>query len=89
MKIAKKNEINGAFFDRFSLVHGLSGYLFSKTKITVLQATMLAIGFEILEDKMKKEIPQIFPNPTIDTKENALSDVAVFMLVFLISREDK
>ena len=83
---AAKDAINGALIDRFTFVHAAAGYLFSRTSITEQEALFLAIGWEILEDKLKRAYPHLFPNPSLDTKQNALTDVGAFMLVFNASR---
>ncbi len=86
-RVAKRNEINGVYFDRFTLLHFASGYFFGKTPVNSIEALIIAVGWEVIEDRLKKSYPTYFPNATLDTKENALTDVGAFMLAYFISQK--
>ena len=86
-RLAKKNEINGVYFDRFTFLHFGSGYVFGKLPVNPIEALIVAVGWEIVEDRLKKSYPKYFPNATYDTKENALTDVGAFMLAYFISKK--
>ena len=86
---AQPGEINGSYFDRFTLVHFASGYAFGKLPISNIEALVIAVGWEIIEDRLKEQYPAVFPNASLDTKENALTDAFAFMLAFFISQQKK
>ena len=52
---AQPGEINGSYFDRFTLVHFASGYAFGKLPISNIEALVIAIGWEIIEDRLKEK----------------------------------
>ena len=88
-QVARHTEINGVYFDRFTLVHFAMGYLFGRAPLSEIEALIIAVGWEVIEDRLKTDYPRYFPNSTLDTKENALTDVGAFMLAFFISQQNQ
>ena len=88
LKKASPGEINGSHFDRFTLAHAAGGYILGKFPVSNFTAILFAIGWELIEDKLKYNLPNIFPNASLDTKENALTDSLVFLLAYHYSKQN-
>lgn len=68
------NLINQNLFDRFSILHSLSGIVLKKMGLGVNATLIGSVLFEILEYQLKSSIPELFPNPTQDSKINMIGD---------------
>jgi len=66
--------INQNLFDRFSILHSLSGIVLKKMGLGVNATLIGSVLFEILEYQLKNSIPELFPNPTQDSKLNMIGD---------------
>lgn len=66
--------INQNLFDRFSILHSLSGIVLKKMGLGVNATLIGSVLFEILENKLKISNPELFPNPTQDSKLNMIGD---------------
>lgn len=86
-RIARHNEINGGFFDRYSLVHLLSGVLAAKGGLTYSQGLILHLLFEASENTIKVYTPHILDNYTFDSFRNTMSDNVFFLVGMYLSRE--
>ena len=72
---AKPGEINYPMFDRFSFVHFAIGVLYYFLGFQFPTAFILAVGWELIENPLKANLPQIFPHATADTIQNAVGDI--------------
>lgn len=78
--LAKKGEVNYHLIDRFTFVHFLIGVGYGLLGLNFLITLFLAIGWEIIEDFLKANLPFIFPHATGDTLKNAVGDgIAVIL----------
>jgi hypothetical protein len=86
-RTAGPGEINHAFFDPYSLVHGLVGVFAAVVlRFGFLATLALAVGWEVVEHLLKNIVPGIFPHPTQDTFANSAGDVIATMLGWLLVR---
>lgn len=76
--------VNLRTFDRFTVLHILTGYIAGRLRTPFPIYAIGNIGWELAEDRLKDTFPRLFPNPSHDSKENALGDVAGGMLGYLI-----
>lgn len=74
------HEINGAVVDRFTLGHFAGGILLGLARFDFPATAAIAVGFEMLEEHLKRVVPGIFPNPTYDTPQNRVADVVAMLL---------
>jgi hypothetical protein len=81
-RVALPGEINGDAIDRFTLAHFGVGVALGLLGAPTWVAAGWAVGWEIVEDRLKDALPRLFPNATHDTKENALTDAAAVLLGF-------
>ena len=86
---AKPHEINGVHLDRFTFAHIGGGMLVAKCGIDPFPAMVIGIGFELIEDWIKKSRWNVFPNRSLDTKENALTDALAFACGYFYYRDKK
>ena len=75
MRTARPGEINHAFVDPWSLVHGLVGVVTAALGWGLGPTLLLAVGWEVAEHVLKEVVPAIFPHPTQDTLANSIGDV--------------
>ena len=86
-RTAGPGEINHAFFDPYSLVHGVVGILAAVVLGFGFFATLaLAVGWELVEHVLKNVVPGIFPHPTQDTFANSAGDVVATMIGWMLVR---
>ena len=78
--------INQNPVDRFTLLHAGSGFVAGRLGLPPALAIGGALLFELLEDGWKTQYPRAFPNPSHDSKENALVDVLAFVAAFYAGR---
>lgn len=78
--------VNQSPIDRFSVAHFAWGMAMAKLQFKPVQAVFTAVSFEVMEDVMKKKYPSAFPNPSLDSKENALIDILFSMAGFGFGR---
>ena len=84
---AGPGEINHAFIDPYSLVHGVVGVVAALVLRVGLWATLaIADGWELAEHILKNLIPQVFPHPTQDTGMNSAGDVISTMVGWTVAR---
>lgn len=74
-----KGGINNVAVDRFTAVHFAVGMTMG-TILPVGAVALVAVAFELIEDRLKDRWPQIFPHPSHDTKRNALVDAGAMVL---------
>jgi hypothetical protein len=75
MRTARPGEINHAFVDPWSIVHGLVGVVTAALGWRLGPTLLLALGWEMAEHLLKEVVPAIFPHPTQDTLANSIGDV--------------
>ncbi len=79
--------VNKTPFDKFTAAHFVFGFAMAKLKFQPYQDVFSAVSFELIEDLLKKQHPDFFPNPTIDSKENSLIDVLATLSGFGLGRK--
>ena len=67
--------VNQAAFDRFTLLHMLTGFVCGYYGQNPILYMTGSVGWEMVEDALKDSHPELFPNPSHDSKANALGDV--------------
>lgn len=70
---------NHVAVDRFTVVHLLVGLGLGAVGIPLPIVAGIAIGWEIVERPLKREFRESFPNPSQDSPENMVFDVAAMM----------
>lgn len=78
-RLALPGEINGGPFDRFTLVHFASGVALRAAGVPFWATIVVAIGWELVENSLKDDLPDFFPNATHDVASNAVVDVAAML----------
>ncbi len=73
-------QINHSAIDRWTLGHAGVGLLYGVLKVPWWAATILAVGWEVVERPLKRNIPRMFPHASQDTFMNALFDVIAVMV---------
>ena len=81
-----EGETNGDAFDRFTIAHAGFGALLGVLRVTPVTAAVIAVGWEFLERPLKDRFPQVFPNATQDTLQNAAGDVLGVLVGYALSR---
>jgi hypothetical protein len=86
-RTAGPGEINHAFVDPYSLVHGLVGVVAVLLFGLGFWATLaVAVSWEVAEHVLKNLVPLAFPHPTQDTLANSLGDVVSTMIGWAVAR---
>jgi len=84
---AKKGEINGDLFDRFTLAHfGVGVGLGGLTPMPLWGVALVAVGWEVIENPLKDAAPDAFPNPTHDSLGNSVVDAGAMMAGAVLAR---
>lgn len=65
--------------DRYTIGHFMVGFLGGLRGVPWYWALAGAVGWELIENPLKKAIPEVFPVAVPDTIENASLDVAAWM----------
>lgn len=76
---AKAGEINYNFFDVYTIAHFLIGVLYGLLDFSFLFSSALGIAWELVENTLKANLPNLFPNSTADTLKNSIGDVIAVM----------
>jgi hypothetical protein len=86
-RTAAPGQINHAFVDPWSLVHGLVGVMMAALGFGLAPTLVLALSWEFIEHALKNIVPAVFPHPTQDTLANSVGDVLSSVLGwYLLSR---
>ena len=86
-RTAGPGEINHAFLDPYSLVHGVVGVVAVLVLGLGFWATLgIAVSWELVEHVLKNLIPAVFPHPTQDTIANSAGDVLSTMVGWSLAR---
>jgi hypothetical protein len=85
---AAAGEINGDPVDRFTVVHGLAGYLSGRLfpRRSLGLAVLAAVAWELAENELKDRYPAYFPHATHDTPANAALDAVAYVGGFALGR---
>lgn len=73
-RMARPGQINGDAFDRFTFVHFGVGVALGMVGAPWWVALPMAIGWELVENRLKDKFPELFPHATHDTLTNAVMD---------------
>lgn len=77
-----------AVLDQYTVAHGSVGVLYGTlTNMPWWLALTLAVGFEVIENPLKDEFPELFPDAKHDRLPNAAADVAAVMFGFWLGRK--
>ena len=79
-KPSQPGEINYGWVDRFTIVHFLIGCTYGWLNVNVWIMLMLAIGWEVIENALKANLPFIFPHGTADTLKNIIGDCVAVVI---------
>lgn len=74
-RTARPGELNYAPFDRYSLVHGLVGFIAAWIGLSFWPTLGIAVAWEFAEHFLKNYFPAFFPHPTQDTLANSVGDI--------------
>lgn len=80
---------NTKFFDRFSLVHAAWGAVFELARIPAPVAIGAAVGFELVENRLKKAYAPMFPDDAPDGWQNSTGDVVSLAAGYYLARAFK
>lgn len=76
-----------ALVDQWTVGHGAVGVLYgSVTNIPWWLALAFAVSWEYIENPLKDDYPDFFPDTKHDTIPNAVADAAAVMLGFWLGR---
>lgn len=67
------------YVDRFTVGHGMVGFLLGMARLPWWAALLGAVGWELVENPLKRAAPRLFPVGIPDTIENSGIDVAAWM----------
>lgn len=84
--LAGPGEINHAFVDPWTLVHGLVGVVAAMLGFGLWSTLALAVSWEVAEHLLKNLLPAMFPHPTQDTLMNSAGDVLATMVGWGMTR---
>lgn len=84
--IGINNDINVAAVDRFTLVHLVAGAALGKLGVSGLTAAGVAVGWELVENKLKDASPSSFPHPSHDTPANSIVDAMAMIAGWALFR---
>jgi len=84
---AKKGERNYPAIDRYSGLHALTGAGIAMAKASPSQAFLVSVAWEIVEPQLKARSPSVFPKSTIDSPQNKIGDLVVFMAAYYAARD--
>lgn len=65
--------------DRYTVAHGMLGYVFGLWGAPWYVALGTSLLFEFVEDGLKRVAPSVFPDATPDTWANSLLDTTAWM----------
>jgi hypothetical protein len=86
-RTAGPGEINHAFLDPYSLVHGFVGVVAVLVFGFGFWTTLgIAVSWELVEHVLKDLVPTVFPHPTQDTVANSAGDILSTMLGWSLAR---
>ena len=70
---------NESFFDRFSVPHAAGGALFQLSGFSAPVAFAAQVGFELVENDLKRTFNPLFPDDSPDAWQNHVGDVVAWM----------
>ena len=71
---------NGKTIDGWTVVHGVAGYAAAKIGFGLLSTFAIAVAWEVIEPKVHRNWPGIFPDGTVDSGPNAATDIGAAMI---------
>ena len=71
----KHTGINTAPLDRFTAAHAAMGIAAAAMGVPLPAVLVIAVGWEVLEQPLKRKFPGRFPNPNPDSTKNAVWDI--------------
>ena len=84
---ARKGERNYPALDRYSGLHAVTGAGMAMADASPSQAFLVSVAWEMLEPQLKSSSPSMFPKSTIDSPQNKIGDLLVFMASYYATRE--
>ena len=80
------NPVNRRPIDRFTLAHASVGLLLGLGRVKAPAAALVAVGWELVENPLKDEFPEVFPHPSHDTLANATCDALAVLAGWAVGR---
>ena len=77
---------NTRFVDRFSLVHATWGAVAELSGVPAPVGFAAAVGFELVENRLKRAYSGFFPDDAPDGWQNQVGDVAAFGAGYYLAR---
>jgi hypothetical protein len=72
--------------DRYTVGHGMIGFLLGLASVPWWLTLAVAVGWEVVENPLKRAAPSIFPVGAPDTLANSTCDVAAWMAGYGLAR---
>ena len=72
--------------DRWSLLHLGGWYLAGKNGVPPAVALAAILGWEVVENGVKDNFPELFVHPVHDSRENIIADIAIGLLGYHLGR---
>lgn len=72
-------EANKVAFDRFTILHALSGAALRLLGVGFWWTSAIAVGWELVEPMLKDKFPTMFPHPQEDSTKNKVVDALSVM----------
>jgi hypothetical protein len=78
--VATNGQIDHHTIDRYTPAHAAVGFVMGIARAPWWLAVSTAVGWEVVESRLKQARPDLFHQPTEDTPENAVVDAAAWIL---------
>lgn len=84
--VAAEGEIDHHTIDRYTLAHAAVGVAMGLIRAPWWVTVAAAVGWELVENPLKRAYPDAFAQKTVDTPDNAITDIAAWILGWAIMR---
>jgi len=78
---------NASPFDAWSGIHVTAGVILAALRVTPAGVVILNIAYEVLEQVIEREKPNLFGSRGPETVTNMATDIAITMLAYLAARD--
>lgn len=72
--------------DRWTLLHAVGWYIAGRSGLSPQLAAIGILGWELIEDRVKDTLPDLFVHPVHDSTENAVVDIVVGAAAYALGR---
>lgn len=73
-------------FDRWTLGHAAAGVVYAWMGLKWPTALVAAVGWELLENPLKRNLPTVFPDSCQDSAPNAVGDILAVVAAYGVTR---